>query len=154
MRQQWDKLSKVGAHSVKISTINQASMILEMNNHQQELVNNLREDINNQFKSSLADAMMMFQQFDTVSDSQYTLSGSVNLMTSTVTMDTLISTIKSLKDEITTMKTCTPTTSTVTNNPEMNPRIRKIGNGTVGLVVIVLIMVAPALTKHHCIKMK
>ena len=127
MRQQWNELNKVGALKIQDSTLNQANLIQEINEQQQDLIASLKNDINNQFRSTIADAIMMLQQQnhnDIGPDITNTSSSdSANSVTSNITLDTLLSTIKDLKAELTTIKssqqTCPPV---VSNNDEINPR--------------------------------
>ena len=98
MREQWNELNKVGAQKIQDSALNQANLIQYISENQQTLVDSFRDDLNNQFKSTLADVMMIFQQYDGTQDVESTQSGSANSMASALTMDRLMSTIKYLQN--------------------------------------------------------
>ena len=87
------------------------------------LVDSLRADMNNQLQSTLVDAMLMFQQHDPpIPEVASTTSGSANSMASSITLDTLINTIKGLQHDITTLEN---TPSTPPSNSEINPKTGK-----------------------------
>ena len=99
MREQYNDLNKVGALKIQHSSINQTSILQQMADHQENLVSNLKEDLNNQLKSSIVDAMMIFQQFDPPPPSLAETSASsesANFVTSTLIMETLLSHVKDL----------------------------------------------------------
>ena len=47
MRQQWNKLNKAGALKIQDSTLNQANLIQEINEQQQDLIASLKKPDNN-----------------------------------------------------------------------------------------------------------
>ena len=69
-----------------------------MTGQQYYLVEALRCDINNQFNFSIVDAIKMFKQVETyLNNTETTTTDSSNSMTITLTMDTLMPTIKDLE---------------------------------------------------------
>ena len=129
MRQQWSELNKVGALKIQDSTLNQANLIQEINQQQEDLVTTLKTEITNQFRSTIADAMMMMQQgqqIDSVLPMAATASiDSANSVISAITLDTLMSTIKDLKAEVKSLHSNKSTQLQNTNNDEINPRTGK-----------------------------
>ena len=103
-----------------------------MTDHQENLVSNLKEDLNNQLKSSIVDAMMIFQQFDPPPPSLAETSASsesANFVTSTLIMETLLSHVKDLQKELSVLKAIpqhTPHPSPPVTNPDINPKTGKL----------------------------
>lgn len=126
MRSSWKALSKVGALKIQDSTLNQANIVSELVENQQQLAQNLRDDISTQLKNTVTEAMLMFQQQDDQNDSLpnnvISTDTSINSTTSTITLETLMSTIQDLKKEITTLKS---NKSNNTTNRDINPRTGK-----------------------------
>ena len=127
MRESWEALKKVGALKIQDSSLNQANIVQELATQQQALAQNLREDFSTQLQTTIQDAMNMFQQptvppplADTSSSNQ-----SLNSTTSTLTLDTLMTTIQDLKKEISTLKNSTTNKDTSDINPRTGKPYRR-----------------------------
>ena len=120
----WKALTKVGALKLQDSTLNQANIVSELVENQQQLAKNLRDDISTQLRNTVTEAMLMFEQQDDQSDSINVISthNSINSTTSTLTLETLMPAIQGLKKEITSLKS---NKSNNTTNRDINPRTGK-----------------------------
>ena len=132
-RASWEALKKVGALKIQDSSLNQANIVQELATQQQALAQNLREDFSTQLQTTIQDAMNMFQQqepfqqptvppplTDTSSSNQ-----SLNSTTSTLTLDTLMTTIQDLKKEISSLKNSTTNKDTSDINPRTGKPYRR-----------------------------
>ena len=123
----------MGALKIQDSSLNQANIVQELATQQLVLAQNLREDFSTQLQTTIQDVMNMFQQpvpfqqptvppplTDTSSSNQ-----SLNSTTSTLTLDTLMTTIQDLKKEISTLKNSTTNKDTSDINPRTGKPYRR-----------------------------
>lgn len=129
MRESWNALNKVGALKIQDSTFNQANIVTELVENQQQFAQDLRDDLSSQLKNTVAEAMLMFQQYENPSsslpDTTISTDGSINSATSTLTLESLMTTIQDLKKEITSLKSNNSSRSDSTTNKDINPRTGK-----------------------------
>ena len=117
----------MGALKLKDSSFQNVNLVQEVTEKQQLLADELKEDLSNQLKNTISYAMMMIHNdnpppsmLDTIT-SQGNAIPSINSVASTITLDTLITTIQDLKKDITTLKGSRNNTI----NKEINPRTGK-----------------------------
>ena len=112
MRNSWDQLKRVGALSMRDSSLQNVNLIKQVTDKQQQLADELRTDLSLQLKNTISDAIMYLHNTDSQSTSEdenltsTTISTpSANSVTSNITMESLYTTIQNLQNDIKKLKT-------------------------------------------------
>ena len=129
MRQHYQALKQVGALAIEDSSLNNhANLVQELARNQEELVQGLKNDLTEQIRSNMVDAMMLLQQAPSLTDTDSSSSiatDSINSVTTNSTLATILSSMKSLEQEIHRLKSTRPAPTASTNSSSINPRTGK-----------------------------
>ena len=108
MRAHYQDLKQVGALTVEDSALNdRANLLQEVTRTQEQFATDLKNDLQEQLKTNMVDAMLLLQQqaphlSDT--DTSTVTADSMNSATTTATLQTILNNMKTLQDEIATLK--------------------------------------------------
>ena len=114
MRQQYQELKQVGAVTIEESSLHQVNLMNELTAKHEELVKTIKQDLNDQIKTNMYETMLMMQQMEATppnlvaTDTDSNTSDSINSLTSASTITSLLTSIKSLQEEIKDLKAAAP----------------------------------------------
>ena len=111
MRRNYQELKQVGALTIEDSSLHQLNLMKEWSSKQSDMMESLKTELNDQFKTNMYETMLMMQQMETqppplvaTTDSESNTSDSLNSMTSASTVSSLLSGMKLLQQEIKELK--------------------------------------------------